>query len=140
MNAIASNPYLLTALIVAAMFFVMGMTAILVPKIDVHSVRQLSRLFVGYKVPPIVVSFARRGLTAFITAIITGIANATGLAEGTDLVAVGAGVAGVIETLGWGMFDQLWKSGQNADNPPRQAGGQMPEVVEADARASPGRA
>jgi hypothetical protein len=113
MNRIADDPYLLTALIIASMGFVLGMVALLSPRIDVNSVRQMSRLLSGYHVPPIVVSFARRGLTSVVTLVVTWLASLLVIADGTDLAAVAGAVALGIETVGWGLFDQLRKPRQN---------------------------
>jgi uncharacterized membrane protein len=122
MRAIFDDPlYSLIALALAALF-ALGLAALVIPRVEVGSLRQLGRLFVGYRVPPALVAFARRLLTALATLLVTWLARVAGVDDGADLAAVAAGVATMVELLGWGLLDQLRKPHSNDTNPPPVAG------------------
>lgn len=100
--------------------------AILAPHIGATRVRQL---VAGVKVPPLLVAWLRRGLTALFALIIVWISNQLGFDEGKDQIKVGI-VAGGLAEAAWGLLDQILKPAQNNENPPAVAGGGKLDLLE----------
>ena len=111
----------LMAIVVGALVLltVVVVGAIVAPSIPVKNIAQM---MAGVKCPPILVAFVRRLLTVVATAAVTWVAHLLGVEDGADLVAIGGAVAGLVEMAGWGLFDQVAKSGQNAVDPKPVAG------------------
>jgi hypothetical protein len=93
----------------------LGLAALIIPRVAIGNLRELLRLVVGARVPPLVVAWVRR-----VT---------TGLVEDTaEILTLATIVAGVVET-GWCALDQVLKPKQNAVDPKPVAGGGPPGPV-----------
>jgi hypothetical protein len=137
MDALLADPVAVAILIAGGMLFLLGLIAIVAPRIDVKDVAQIGRIFVGYKVPPIIVAIARRAVTLLVGMILFRVGPWLGMEELADRTMVGLAAGGIVESA-WGLFDQVRKTYQNNYNPPPVAGGDPGAI--ADAPSPPGTA
>lgn len=122
LRGVLNDPVL--TLIFLALLAIVGVAALalLAPRIDVRRAGDLGRIFVGVRVPPLVVATARRGVTFLVTGLLFRYGPALGMEELADR-ATAAVVAAACVELAWGLHDQLRKAAQNDVNPPPVAGG-----------------
>lgn len=113
--------------IIAALATVLVLTmwaALVLPHVEAQKLRQLIQ---GVKTPPLLVAWLRRGLTLLFTLLIVAVSGWIGFEEGKDRVIAG-GVAAMLAESAWGLFDQLFKPGQNDIDPKAVAGGGSAEL------------
>ena len=119
MSPFESN-LLIVIIVLGAAMVGTAMFSIISPRLGTDS---LAQIFAGYKTPPILVAFMRRGLTVLLTGLVTWVARALNIVEDPEnLAALAGAVATFIEVAIWGLFDQLRKSGQNDRDPKPVAG------------------